>query len=176
MEEIRDAADAYYKAKPKEAKKAKKIFRKLDKNGDGKVSYQEYERFYKKKKLKKKGLKLEHFSPLDRNSDGYLDIKDANVLYYLTIARNKECDVCGVFIVGMFYACEKCYKRRSDRHSYILCVSCYRSGKFKHKHKTFLDNYVLEQKDKGSAERWSTFGSVAEILSSFAQCFSVGSS
>ncbi|XP_043719951.1 uncharacterized protein LOC122667648 [Telopea speciosissima] len=173
MDEIRNAADAYYKAKPKEMKKAKKMFKKIDKNGDGKVSYEEYAAYYKKKKPKKKrkkteGVRPEHFAELDQNGDEYLDIKEATVLYYLSVSR-KECDSCGLFIKDMFYSCEKCYKKSDDRHSYNLCVPCYRSRQFKHKHKTFLDNHVLQQKYKkgSSSVGCSILEAAAQMLSLF---------
>ncbi|XP_042480047.1 uncharacterized protein LOC122060975 isoform X5 [Macadamia integrifolia] len=76
MDEIHSAAEAYFKAKPKEKKKAEKMFKKIDKNGDGKVSYEEYSSYYAKKKPKKKRKKNkghprpEHFAELDRDHDG----------------------------------------------------------------------------------------------------------
>ncbi|XP_042480044.1 uncharacterized protein LOC122060975 isoform X3 [Macadamia integrifolia] len=173
MDEIHSAAEAYFKAKPKEKKKAKKMFKKIDKNGDGKVSYKEYSSYYAKKKPKKKRKKNkghprpEHFAELDRDHDGYLDIEDATVLYYLSVSR-KECDYCGLFIKAMLYACEKCYKKMDDRHSYYLCVPCYRSRQFKHKHKIFLDNHVLQQKYKkgSSSTGWKLAELIANILTS----------
>ncbi|XP_042480048.1 uncharacterized protein LOC122060976 [Macadamia integrifolia] len=143
MDEIRIAADAYYKARPeKKKKKVEKRFQNIDINRDGRVSKEEYASLYAMKKHK--WPKSEHFTELDRDGDGYLDLEDATILHYLAISR-RECDVCGLFIKGMFYSCEKCFDRSENGHSYNLCVPYFQSGEFKHKHDTFLDNYVLHE-------------------------------
>ncbi|XP_010243840.1 PREDICTED: uncharacterized protein LOC104587812 isoform X2 [Nelumbo nucifera] len=141
MDEIRVAAAAYYENCPKgEIQEVEKTFRDLDADSKGKVSFKEFDAFYSATGV------TDELVYLDRDGDGYLDLQDAIVYYYIDKTRAR-CQVCKHFINGMYYSCIECFGQKGsfgDRKTYNLCFSCYPTGRLDHPH-FFLDNYTFLQ-------------------------------
>eukprot|EP00262_Sarcandra_glabra_P001545 TRINITY_DN11687_c0_g1_i1.p1 TRINITY_DN11687_c0_g1~~TRINITY_DN11687_c0_g1_i1.p1 ORF type:complete len:191 (+),score=8.20 TRINITY_DN11687_c0_g1_i1:26-574(+) len=158
MEELRQAAFTYYSVSSKKDKEmAQKIFKKMDKDGNGQVSVVEFSKFVEKAG---KGKYTEAiFAELDRDQNGYLDFDDAIVFYYIITAR-AICNKCGLIIKGIYYSCVKCMSRHvKSSQTCDLCPSCYGAGDFKHKHTAFLDNFALLRKKSQSDSLATVLGS-----------------
>ncbi|KAI8030587.1 hypothetical protein LOK49_LG01G01329 [Camellia lanceoleosa] len=109
MEEKRETAQVYYKAMPKKARKlAKEFFKKMDDNGDTKVSL-----------IKFAGLMGEEgyeamnnptfFKEIIKNKNGELDFDDVKTLYYIIQSGRPMCGCSRKLIVGMNFTCVKCF-------------------------------------------------------------------
>nr|CAN77603.1 hypothetical protein VITISV_006917 [Vitis vinifera] len=141
MEEIREAALAYYEAGTQEQRQlAWAFFQALDVDGDGTVSVQEFVNF-----LRGSGYRLldnpSFFQALDRDGNGCLDFYEVLTLYYIIKSGRPFCDGCGVFLKGLFFTCLNCYE--SSHTTFDLCSACYRGKRFSHQHAAILDNYTL---------------------------------
>ncbi|RVW99451.1 hypothetical protein CK203_038426 [Vitis vinifera] len=141
MEEIREAALAYYEAGTQEQRQlARAFFQTLDVDGDGIVSVQEFVDF-----LRGRGYRLldnpSFFQALDRDGNGCLDFYEVLTLYYIIKSGRPFCDGCGVFLKGLFFTCLDCYE--SSHTTFNLCSACYRGKRFSHQHAAILDNYTL---------------------------------
>nr|XP_011462414.1 PREDICTED: uncharacterized protein LOC101313407 isoform X2 [Fragaria vesca subsp. vesca] len=44
---------------------------------------------------------------------------------------------------GLYFVCVDCFDDPNKEESFNLCTSCYRRGKYAHRHNNFLDNFVL---------------------------------
>ncbi|KAK4405991.1 hypothetical protein Sango_0605600 [Sesamum angolense] len=140
MEGMREIATAYYERASEEEKEvAEAFFRKLDANGDGRVTLHE---------LKKSvGYRLSNekvFKQLDGNGDGTLDFYEVLAVYYM---ENKVqllvCSGCWGLLVGPYFSCSLCLGKRPD--TFNLCCDCYRRGNVEHEHspKHLLDHHSL---------------------------------
>ncbi|OMO95240.1 Calcium-binding EF-hand [Corchorus capsularis] len=149
MDEIREAALAYYANLPESMKQqAWSFFRSLDRNGDGKIDVQEYTIA-----LNRMGItwmnNLGFFKELDRDGNGTLDFDEVITLFYLKESgRSYFCDGCRAFLKGVYFTCLTCFNSGpATCSSFDLCCSCYRNNNFNHHHHatSFVDNYVLLQ-------------------------------
>ncbi|KAG5560443.1 hypothetical protein RHGRI_003679 [Rhododendron griersonianum] len=143
MEEIRGAAMAYYARMSDDQRQSVEGFiSRMDGNGDGKVSFQEYLDFIGAQGYDHVPSDL--FRLLDENNREYLDFGDCVTLFYMiTCNRFVFCggDNCKSHLLGLHFVCVECY--RVGKGTFSLCSSCYRDTNFDHEHSTFLDNYDL---------------------------------
>ncbi|KAK3187697.1 hypothetical protein Dsin_027258 [Dipteronia sinensis] len=139
MEELHEAARAYYKYGSDESKTmAMDFFRSMDENGDGIVSLIEFVEF-----LRQRGyywISPNLFTELDRNGDGCLDFWEVLTMYYMVKTRC-VCDGCNTILKGLYFTCVTCFDH--DGNAYDICSKCYKQGTFSHQHNSFLDSYVL---------------------------------
>ena len=143
MEEMRDAAMAYYENLTEQQKQlAKKLFNAADTNGDGTVNVQEYLGFLKEQNFSR-FVPPNLFKLLDKNGDGTMDFEEFVTLYYIMKVRGGiiTCDGCDGNLSGLYFLCVECYQ--AGGRTYDLCCKCYHKKNFKHKHSTFLDSCVL---------------------------------
>ncbi|XP_058099926.1 uncharacterized protein LOC131244314 [Magnolia sinica] len=155
MDELRRASITYYNTSTsKEKKLARKVFKAMDTDGDGRVGVAEFSNFLSKHGLKRFN-QLNFFTQLDKDNNGYLDFDEVLLFYYIVRTR-PGCDMCGTLIMGMYYSCVKCFSKAAD--SCDLCPSCHSLGTFKHRHAEFLDNYALLRKQRPSTSTSEAFG------------------
>ena len=141
MEEIREAALAYYEAGTQEQKQlAWAFFQTLDVDGDGTVSVQEFVNF-----LRGRGYRLfdnaNFYRALDCDGNGCLDFYEVLTFFYIIKSGRPFCDGCGIFLKGLFFTCLNCYE--SSHTTFDLCSACYRGKRFSHQNAAILDNYTL---------------------------------
>ncbi|KAH7521987.1 hypothetical protein FEM48_Zijuj07G0090100 [Ziziphus jujuba var. spinosa] len=144
MEEIYQAAKAYYNNLTEEQKNNAKIFFvSVDLNGDGNVSISECMEI-----LNKVGFKscnsTKFLMELDRNGDGILDFDELVSLYYLVKSeRLIFCDGhgCGVFLKGLYFTCHAYFRHK--KITFDLCSSCFNDHNCRHDHAIFVDNFTL---------------------------------
>ncbi|KAF8388292.1 hypothetical protein HHK36_026958 [Tetracentron sinense] len=149
MDEMREAALAYYEAGSEQLKQlAWKFFRLMDIDGDGRISILEFVGF-----LKQRGYGVNNnnnfFKELDRDRNGYLDFNEVLVFYYIVRAKRRSCNGCKALLKGLYFTCITCFD--SCHESYDLCYSCYGHGRNPHHHSLFSDNYALLISKKGSS-------------------------
>nr|DAD39342.1 TPA_asm: hypothetical protein HUJ06_013665 [Nelumbo nucifera] len=143
MEQIRKVALAYYKESSDETKEhVKKLFKKIDADGNRKVSLDEFNEYCRRKSKK---LPKHCFNELDKNGDGFLDFEEIIVFFYIIQTRTISCSGCGSLVMGMYFTCAICfYTETSVNHN--LCCSCHQSGKSAGcEHSNLVDNYALLQ-------------------------------
>lgn len=138
MDEVRKVAKAYYNgAAGAEKELARKLFRSLDNNGDGKVSLREY----KKAVAHASFSNNDFFRELDANCDGTLDFDEVLALYYMDKVSVPRCRACKSLLLDSYFSCLPC---QADV-SYYLCCDCYGRGNFKHQHSSnkFVDTRAM---------------------------------
>ncbi|KAJ6900199.1 B3 domain-containing transcription factor VRN1-like [Populus alba x Populus x berolinensis] len=158
MDELHKIAKTYYETANSDDKDlVHQVFKRMDMDGDGEISLQEFLAF-----VKSEG-RIEMASPsffkeLNKNGTGRLDLMEAMTLWYIIESGRKFCDGCGEFMKGFFLSCMECFDHE-DR-SFNLCCACFEQGRYVHSHKKFLDNYVLLEikrldalKEKNAAKR-----------------------
>lgn len=143
MEEIREAALAYYEnGSPDQKRLAQDFFDCLDEDGKGKVDVREVISILGEEEdevVDYSGV----FQELGRDKDGKLDFNGFLTLFYVIKSRSRPfCDRCRVFLKGLFFTCVRCHES-SNVDTFDLCSKCYRGKKFSHEHDGFLDNYAL---------------------------------
>lgn len=141
MEEIREAALAYYENGGEKLKQlARNFFNCLDEDGDGTVDLREFIKIFGER-----GNRLinnhNFFQALDRDGNGCLDFYEVLSLYYIIESGRPFCDGCGSFLKGLYFTCLNCHE--SSDTTFDLCSACYRRKSFSHQHAIFLDNYTL---------------------------------
>lgn len=141
MEEIREAALAYYDNGSEELKQlARDFFHCLDEDRDGTVDLREFINIFGEGSNRLMNSR-NFFQALDHDGNGYLDFFEVLSLYYIFKSGRTVCDGCRSFLKGLFFTCLDCHE--SSDITFDLCSACYRSKKFNHQHATFLDNYAL---------------------------------
>ena len=140
MEEIREAALAYYENGSAEQKQlARDFFDCLDDDGKGKVDVHEVLNIL----IEGEDELVDYssfFQELGRK--GKLDFNGFLTLFYVIKSRSRPfCDGCRIFLKGLFFTCVQCHESSND--TFDLCSKCYRGKKFSHEHYSFLDNYTL---------------------------------
>ncbi|WJZ87435.1 hypothetical protein VitviT2T_006814 [Vitis vinifera] len=142
MEEISEAALAYYENGSEEQKQlARDFFNSLDEDGNGTVDVHEFIKI-----LSEEGHGLVNnsgfFQELDRDGNESLDFNEFLTLFYIIKSRSRPfCAGCGIFLKSLFFSCAKCHE--SSDETFDLCSACYRGKRFSHQHAAFLDNYTL---------------------------------
>nr|DAD18233.1 TPA_asm: hypothetical protein HUJ06_019696 [Nelumbo nucifera] len=146
MQQIREAALAYYGGSSDEVKQmAMKFFKAMDYNGDGKVSVQEFQDFLRRStECRSYNFKPSLFTELDEDGNGLIDFSEAIVFFYIIKWRAVFCVECGSFVEGLYFTCVECFQDRS-RDTYNLCSACFRSGKRSTEHQLLVDNYAMLQ-------------------------------
>lgn len=117
---------------------AKKTFKSIDTDGNGRISRKEFENF-----LRQNGEDYEsdELRELDRNGDGTLDFFEFITMYYMLVNR-ALCDQCNKWLHGLCFSCVTCFRYEED--TFDLCSNCYRKREFSHHHDDqFLDNYAM---------------------------------
>ncbi|KAL8483211.1 hypothetical protein ACS0TY_026042 [Phlomoides rotata] len=141
MEGIREIAKSYYqKASENEKNSIQDFFKKLDINGDGKISTEEI------KKAITSWLSTEDvFKELDVDGNETLDFNEVLCLYYMEKKMNNvRCSGCFDLLVGPYFSCMLCLGKGPD--TYDLCCSCYRGGSsssHEHSSDNLLDHHSL---------------------------------
>ncbi|XP_021899954.1 uncharacterized protein LOC110816162, partial [Carica papaya] len=148
MEEMREAAIGYYNnLKPELQRQAHRFFRSMDRNGDGRVNYNEFIYF-----LNQRGYHWVHpnmFLELDKNRDGALDFYEVLTFYYIVKTRNVWCQNCRLWLKGLYFTCVTCFDdsaRGGAGGTCDLCVRCYQQRavhRYHSHHDIFVDNYTL---------------------------------
>ncbi|XP_061944805.1 uncharacterized protein LOC133668812 [Populus nigra] len=153
MEEIRRAAEAYYKHLPEEKKKsARDTFEAMDENEDGKISLREYVDYLKKNN----NTVFTHpslFTALDKDGNGSLDFEETIVLYYIMQSgRALICQSCNTFLADVYFSCNQCFCLDESPSTYDLCCDCYGGKSFTHHDDAiFWDNYTLLSRSRSLA-------------------------
>ncbi|EEF34014.1 calcium ion binding protein, putative [Ricinus communis] len=84
MEEISETAIAYYaNLSSREKRLAKKFFQAMDTDGDGKISFEEYEQYIKTRKGFKTITSPDFFKKLDKDGNGTLSFDEFITLHYV---------------------------------------------------------------------------------------------
>ncbi|XP_012077683.3 uncharacterized protein LOC105638484 [Jatropha curcas] len=149
MEEISETAKAYYaNVSEKQKRLAKDLFNEMDKDGDGKITFDEYEQYIKHKKGYKTISTPDFFKKFDEDGNGTLDFDEIVTVHYICASqRIFFCDECRVFLDGVYFTCVQCFN--GSGNTYDLCISCYRDKDINHhKDALFLDNYTLLQSNR----------------------------
>ena len=149
MEEIRDAALAYYHNLPENLKNlASAKFKEIDSDGSGTISIKEFKKSMGRSFDNDSKIMKRSFKELDKNGDGKLDFDEYITLYYLVesgrvqvYCAGSECEF-APFLKGLYFTCVDCFHHDEDE-TFDLCTSCYRHGEYSHNHTNFVDNYVL---------------------------------
>lgn len=133
MEEIRAIALAYYhNFSNNEKHDVYAAFKQLDTNGDGTITYDEFEEFF--------GIHDRlSFQALDTNGDGKIDFEEFITLYYFVNSAMVLCDgnECKVKVLqGVYFTCLECFHLNKST-TFDLCTSCYRYRNFVHEHHLF---------------------------------------
>ncbi|XXG43830.1 hypothetical protein AAC387_Pa01g3781 [Persea americana] len=137
---------------------ARKVFREMDQNGDGRVHSSEVINF-----LIRKGVpSTEVPKILDKMGmmqSSYLTLEDVVAFWYVMVMR-PVCNTCSYMITGSFYSCVPCFhaSRNGGRtDTYDLCPGCYSTGNYRHQHGVFVDNYaLLHLKNQKKGESWAS--------------------
>ncbi|KAG5560462.1 hypothetical protein RHGRI_003695 [Rhododendron griersonianum] len=110
MEEMQGAAMAYYANMPNNQQQmVRSFYESIDRNGDGKVSIQEYSVFLAEKGYKQ-CMPPNLFKLLDRNNDGTLDFEECVTFFYMiTCNRLVICKGCESYLWGLHFLCVECY-------------------------------------------------------------------
>ncbi|KAL0376832.1 UNVERIFIED_CONTAM: hypothetical protein Scaly_0800800 [Sesamum calycinum] len=138
----REIATAYYERASKEEKEvAEAFFRKLDANGDGRVSLHEL-----KKSVGGWLTNEKVFKQLDENGDGTLDFYEVLAVYYMVNKLQMLlCNGCRGLLVGPYFSCSLCLGKSPN--TFDLCCDCYRRGDVEHEHEHspehLLDHHSL---------------------------------
>ena len=153
MEEIRNAALAYYETSSDKIKNmARDFFKQLGDLSDGTVSISDLEAFFKERGY-------EPFPPsllkeLGKEPADHLDhFTDAFVFYYLAVTKRPCCDVCQAFLKGLYFTCLDCFE--NEDKTYNLCNNCFCEVKDcpkGHGHVAFLDNFAAFQAESKATE------------------------
>ncbi|XP_065862955.1 uncharacterized protein [Euphorbia lathyris] len=161
MEEITNIAKAYYaNFSDKQKQSVTDLFKRIDTDGDGKISLEEYEQFVKNKF--KSISSAQFFKKLDKDENGTLDFEEFITLQYLyTTERVYSCDGCKVFLDGTYFTCVKCFNNVSG-NTYDLCCDCYGS-RIHHQHSVFLDNYTMLQTRKNKKNKSKSGGALEMV-------------
>ncbi|KAJ6907784.1 hypothetical protein NC651_018274 [Populus alba x Populus x berolinensis] len=146
MEEIRNAALAYYETSSDKTKNmARDFFKQLGDLSDGTVSISELEAFFKERGY-------EPFPPsllkeLGKEPADHLDhFTDVFVLYYVAVTKRPCCDGCQAFLKGLYFTCLDCFENEDKTSN--LCNNCFCAVKDcpkGHGHVAFLDNFAAFQ-------------------------------
>ncbi|KAL6292322.1 hypothetical protein ACE6H2_000464 [Prunus campanulata] len=158
MEELRAAADAYYTRGNEHTQRvAYDFFRSMDTDGDGRISYAEFNGFVQQSGYN--GIlhnDPDLFAKLDRNRDSHLDFKEVLTFYYIIKTRYITCQGCRAHLCGLYFTCVECFDGGAANYyyhpqypTYDLCAACYRSTNYTHQHPYFLDNHVLLSSKRG---------------------------
>ncbi|KAL6189373.1 hypothetical protein ACLB2K_040762 [Fragaria x ananassa] len=150
MEEIREAALAYYHNLPEDLHKlASAKFKEIDSNDNGTISLREFKNSMRSSFDNDSVIMKRSFKELDKNGDGKLDFNEYITLYYLLesgrlliYCAGDGCEDDAPFLKGHYFTCVDCF-HHNENETFDLCTSCYRNGKFAHEHTNFLDNHVL---------------------------------
>ncbi|KAG5560461.1 hypothetical protein RHGRI_003694 [Rhododendron griersonianum] len=115
MEEMRGAAMAYYANMPNNQQQmVRSFYESIDRNGDGKVSIQEYSVFLAEKGYKQ-CMPPNLFKLLDRNNDGTLDFEECVTFFYMiTCNRLVICKGCESYLWGLHFLCVECYNVKTS--------------------------------------------------------------
>ncbi|KAJ6916586.1 hypothetical protein NC652_019101 [Populus alba x Populus x berolinensis] len=153
MEEIRNAALAYYETSSDKIKNmVRDFFKQLGDLSDGTVSISDLEAFFKERGH-------EPFPPsllkeLGKEPADHLDhFTDAFVFYYLAVTKRPCCDVCQAFLKGLYFTCLHCFE--NEDKTYNLCNNCFCEVKDcpkGHGHVAFLDNFAAFQAKSKATE------------------------
>ncbi|XVE65747.1 hypothetical protein DITRI_Ditri08aG0024200 [Diplodiscus trichospermus] len=143
MEELRKIAEAYWKVASKDIKEAAEdFFRAMDRNGDKKVSLNEFLEVMKQEPYQDLRISLDLFKKLCREKND-LEFMDVMTLYYIIRSGRPFCDACAEFIPDIYFCCIECL-HSSSKMNYCLCFKCFRDGKYSvHLHNQFVDNFTL---------------------------------
>ncbi|WCJ35013.1 hypothetical protein M5689_016284 [Euphorbia peplus] len=161
MEEMSKTARAYYtKLSQKQKQSTSEVFKGIDKDGDGKISLEEYEKYFTKISKFKSISSSKFFKKLDKDGNGMLDFNEFITLdYLLKSERVYWCDGCSDFLDGAYFTCVECFNGAGN--SYDLCCDCY-GNRIHHHHTVFLDNYTLlhTMRDKIKKKREPAFNTM----------------
>ncbi|VVA37026.1 PREDICTED: Calcium-binding EF-hand [Prunus dulcis] len=129
----------------------------MDTDGDGRISYAEFNDF-----VQQSGYYwILHsdpnlFAKLDRNRDGGLDLQEVLTFYYIIKTRYITCQGCRAHLCGLYFTCVECfdggaanYHNHHQYPTYDLCAACYGNANYIHQHSYFLDNHVLLRSKRG---------------------------
>ncbi|KAM5553374.1 hypothetical protein ABKV19_025537 [Rosa sericea] len=149
MEEIREAALAYYHNLPEDLQKlASAKFKEIDSNGNDTISIREFKKSMGSSFDNDSVIMKRSFKELDKNGDGKLDFNEYITLYYLVesgrvliYCAGDGCEA-APFLKGLYFTCVDCF-HHNENETFDLCTSCYRNADFVHEHTNFVDNHVL---------------------------------
>ncbi|KAF3456629.1 hypothetical protein FNV43_RR01283 [Rhamnella rubrinervis] len=173
MNEIREAAMAYYRNMPEDLRQAaRSLFQSIDEDGNGKITRDEFLVACKQMDFSVEELDHKLFEELDENGDGTVDYDEFVSFFYIFMSgRLLYCDGCQHFLKGLYFTCLTCFNQGHTIVSY--CTACYRDRRhLQHRHRrknvVFVDNYALLLSKSGSTQREKLW-----LLSSFSWLFNL---
>eukprot|EP00258_Populus_trichocarpa_P032776 XP_024448795.1 uncharacterized protein LOC112325884 isoform X4 [Populus trichocarpa] len=141
MDDLHKIAKAYYTTANEESKsQGKSFFKRMDHDGSGGITIQEYLAYMKRERYTKMANRP-FFDYLNKSRTGELDFMEVMTLFYIIKSGRKICDGCGGLLKGTFFSCTDCFA--NDDESFNLCSKCFTERKYVHPHKHFLDNYII---------------------------------
>jgi hypothetical protein len=150
MDDLHKIARAYHTTANEESKLQGKIFfERMDHDGSGGITIQEYLAYMKRKRYTKMANRP-FFDYLNKSRTGKLDFMEVMTLFYIIKSGRKICDGCGGLLKGTFFSCTDCFA--NDDESFNLCSKCFTERKYVHPHKHFLDNYIILESMKVKLE------------------------
>uniref|UniRef100_A0A3N7FBD7 EF-hand domain-containing protein n=1 Tax=Populus trichocarpa TaxID=3694 RepID=A0A3N7FBD7_POPTR len=150
MDDLHKIAKAYYTTANEESKsQGKSFFKRMDHDGSGGITIQEYLAYMKRERYTKMANRP-FFDYLNKSRTGELDFMEVMTLFYIIKSGRKICDGCGGLLKGTFFSCTDCFA--NDDESFNLCSKCFTERKYVHPHKHFLDNYIILENMKVKLE------------------------
>ena len=112
FEQLGTVSHIHYESHKKAKKKAAKIFKSLDGDGDGWITEEEVMGSEIVSDLGKRFIK-KAFKGLDGDGDGYMTFHESRSLFYLSDYSKRKCKGCGkVLLYGNAFSCTKCFKEQ----------------------------------------------------------------
>ncbi|GMN64989.1 hypothetical protein TIFTF001_034059 [Ficus carica] len=165
MEDLRHTAYAYYEAGKEQLEETVKLFfEEMERDGDEKVWFEEFNSYMKTVDCAQFGTK-DFFDLLRGDKKEYLKYGDVVTLLYIIHSGRPFCEKCKGFVQGTYFTCVQCFEAESD-YSFNVCPSCFYAGIYHHCHKEFMDPFVLLRlKKKQDHCKESTLGHTKPMAS-----------
>ena len=130
FEQLGTVSHIHYERHKKAKKKAAKIFKSLDGDGDGWITEEEVMGSEIVSDLGKRFIK-KAFKGVDGDGDGYITLDESRTLFYLSEYSKRKCQACDKpLLYGHAFSCTKCVQEQSDVVS--LCFTCFESLEIQH--------------------------------------------
>ncbi|KAL2463201.1 uncharacterized protein Fot_52857 [Forsythia ovata] len=152
MDEMIEVAKSHFeRASEKDKYELRKLFRAVDADKDGKVSFMEFYEFCTQRVSNSEyefepeflDRDIKFFEQFASNNNGTLDFNHLVAMCYANEVGIPFCDLCGKLLPGLHFSCLRCQKEGDDLFS--LCCACYCGGEFDHHHTSadFVDSLSM---------------------------------
>ncbi|ONI26842.1 hypothetical protein PRUPE_1G049600 [Prunus persica] len=165
MEELRQIAFAYYKDVPEHVKMwVQEFLSEIDRDGNEKVSLQEFLAYMGMHEDSKHLCTPSFFDELKQEGREELEFIDLLALFYIVSTGRPFCSGhCKNFIKGGYFTCVQCFYHSPK--TFDLCAVCYLDGKYVHRHKNFLDDFLVLKTKRAVGDNLNQHGEASSITS-----------